>query len=149
MPLVEFLSPEWIAIYQANIREGTAGEDLSGVEFGMYELFKNVPTRLQHGGAADILFGYRISGGRLEFPDRPWDSATVKVVADFDSVAPWVDLPTEQSNAVGVLSRLAKAGKLQIFGDPAETPAFIQKLKIHDRMVGVTAPYVRSPFWGA
>jgi len=144
---VEFLSPEWIRTYQAILRDGTAGEDFAGIEFGLYELFKNVPLHLQHGRGADIFYGYRISRGRLEFPDQPWADATIRVVADFESVAPWVNLPKEQSQAAGVLARLERAGKLRIAGNPADTPMIIQKLKLHDQLAGITAPYVGSPYW--
>jgi hypothetical protein len=147
MAVVEILSPEWMKLYQAIIREGAAGEDLSGSAFGMYELFKNVPARLQHGRGPDIMFGFRITDGQLEFPDQPWEDATFKLIADFESIAPWADLPAEQTRAVGVMERLAKAGKLRFSGNLAAAPKFFHKLNLHDRLGEITAPYVSAPYW--
>jgi hypothetical protein len=144
---VEILSPEWMALYQAIIREGAAGEDLSDSEFSMYEVFKNVPERLRHGRGPDILFGFRISNGELEFPDRPWEDATFTLIADFESIAPWANLPAEQTKAVGVMERLAKAGKLRFSGSLAAAPKFFQKLNLHDRLAEITAPYVSPAYW--
>ena len=147
MTAIEFLSPEWVELYKTIVRDGTADEDLSGIEFGVYELFRNVPMPLQRGRGPNICYGFRVSGGRLEFRDRPWDDATIKIVADFESVAPWVSLPLEQSGAIGVNERLEKAGKLRISGKLTDRPKFMEKLKLHDRLAEITAPYVSSPNW--
>lgn len=149
MPVAEFLSPEWMGIYQAIVRDAAAGEDLSGVEFGMFELFKRVPARLQRGRGPDIGFGFRIADGRLEFPDRPWEGVTFALTADFEAIAPWADLSAEQTRAAGVMERLARAGKLRFSGDLAAAPGFFHRLNLHDRLAEITAPWVDTPYWEA
>jgi hypothetical protein len=149
MTAVELLSPEWMGLYQTIVRSGAAGEDLSGSNFSMYELFKDVPPRLQHGRGPDILFGFRLSDGQLEFPGQPWDDPSFKLVADFESIAPWANLSAEQTRAVGVMERLMKAGKLRFSGNLAAAPAFFHKLNLHDRLAEITAPYESPAAWEA
>ena len=144
MTVHEILSPEWMAAYQAIVREVAAEEDLSGVEFSMCEILKKVPSRIRRGGGADAHIGFRISGGRLEFPDEPW-SATFNLIADFESIAPWLNLSAEQTRAAGIMERLHAAGKLRFSGNLAAGPKFV--LTLHDRLAEITAPYVSSPCW--
>jgi hypothetical protein len=135
-----------MAAYQTVVRNAAAEEDLSGVEFGMSEILKNVPAHLRRGGGADAHIGFRISGGRLEFPNEPWN-ATFILIADFESIAPWLNLSAEQTRAAGVMERLHAAGKLRFSGNLAAGPKFV--LTLHDRLAEITAPYVSSPYWEA
>ncbi len=147
MSQVEFLSPGWLALFRAYVAEGLDGLDLSGIEFGLYELYKNAPEHLRQGGRSEIFFGFRISGGRVEFPDTPWEGATIKITADYAAMAPWVTLPLEQSRAIGVGERLAKAGALWVEGDLRSRPEIMRRLNLHDRMALVTKPYETPPYW--
>ena len=143
----EFLSPEWMERYRVIIRDAAAGHDLTGVGFSMYELMKAVPERLRYGRGPDILFGFRIIDGQVEFPDQPWDGASFVLVADFEAIAPWANLSTELTKAAGVMERLHQAGKLRFSGGFAEAPAFFQTLNLHDRLAEITAPWVSPPSW--
>jgi hypothetical protein len=149
MIAADFLSPEWLELYRAIIRGGATGDDLSGVDFGMYELFKNVPPHVQNGRGTDILFGFRIVDGLLEFPDQPWDDAAFKLVADFEAIAPWANLSTELTKASGLFERLIAAGKLRFSGGLSAAPRFLQELNLHDRLAEITAPYTAAPDWEA
>ncbi|MDT9598723.1 hypothetical protein [Sphingosinicella rhizophila] len=140
-------SPEWLEAYRTIIRNAAAGQDLSTSAFGMHETLKNVPAHLRQGGDADLLFGFRIVDGQLQFPDRAWEDADFKLVADFESIAPWGDLPTKETRELGVFERLAKAGKLRFSGSLSGAPEWLHKLNLHDRLAEITAPYEASPSW--
>jgi hypothetical protein len=139
MDKVEFLSPQWVQLFRSIVEQGLAEADLSGIEYCMYEMYKNVPAHLRREGSPDLAFGLRISGGRIDFLDGPVDNADFIVVADYDSMARWVCLThaeTKQKTGVewpAIRSQLIAAGKLQVSG-VANFPACLRSLQLHDRL---------------
>lgn len=147
METVEFLSPEWVGLFHSIIEDGLAHTDLSGIEFSMYEVYKGVPPHLRRGGSHDLCFGFQVSGGRITFLDKPVESATIAVTADYEGLAPWVNLPLDQTKAASVIERLSAAGKIRIKGNLADRPDFMEKLDLHDRLAARTRPHVAKPNW--
>src|SRR5262245_57501874 len=117
MEMVEFLCPDWVALFRSIIEKGLAQENLEGIRFSMYEVYKNVPPHLRRDGSADICFGFVVADGRVSFLDKPPKEATIAVTADYEGMAPWVSLPLSQSRAAGVMDRLHAAGKIRIKGN--------------------------------
>jgi hypothetical protein len=147
MAALEFLTPQWLQAYESTVRDAAVGEDLSGVEFSMCEILKNAPPHLRRGRGADAHIGFRLANGRFEFPNEPWDDANFTLIADFESIAPWLNLPAEQTKAAGIMERLHAAGKLRFAGKLTDAPRFV--LTLHDRLAEITAPYVGTPYWEA
>ena len=147
MEMVEFLSPEWIELFRSIIAKGLESEDLQGIEFSMYEDFKNVPAHRCRDGLREVCFGFSISGGRLRFFDKPPKEATIAVTADYEGMAPWVSLPLSQTKTAGIMDRLHAAGKVRIRGDLNNRPKFLERLRLHDRLAEFTKPYIAKPSW--
>jgi hypothetical protein len=146
MEKVEFLSPEWIQLLRAIVIEGLAGVDLRGIEYSLCEVYKNVPTHLRRDGKPDIAFSVRIHAGKIEFGNTPLADATFSVVADHESMAPWVCLThAETKERAGVeatvlMGQMIANGEMQVAGDLSARPACMVALNLHDQLAIRTKP---------
>lgn len=146
MEKVEFLSPEWMQLLRAIVIEGLAGKDLSGIEYSLCEVYKNVPAHLRRGAGPDIAFFVRIHAGKIEFGDHALADATFSVVADHASMAPWVCLThAETKERAGVeatvlMGRMIADGQMQVAGDLSARPACLAALNLHDQLAIRTKP---------
>jgi hypothetical protein len=139
MEKLEFMSPAWINMAEAQITEALKDADLGRIRFTLCEEFTDPPSELRRNDATTIGFCVRIIDGDIEVGDSPADDADLRIVSRFDDaheVARDPDAPAAQPEA---MQQRIREGTLQILGDPADAPAALTRLDIHRLLASRTA----------
>lgn len=143
MEKFEFASTPYVEELRRQLEAALQEVDISGVEFCMSEEYTDPPVHLLKPEARSIGFYFRISGGRVEVRDHPRDDADVAIIADYQSILPFVRAeqgphPHLDEATQAAVSQLISVGKLLIKGDLSARPEVVQRANLHDRLAPLT-----------
>jgi len=139
MEKFEFASQPYVQELRRQLEDALKDSDLAGLEFTMSEEYTNAPGHLCGPDSGSIGFHFKISGGCVEVEACPRDDADVSIIADYQSVLPFVRLeqgrdPVQDQATQDAAAQLMRQGKLVVKGDMAARPAVVQQAHLHNRM---------------
>src|SRR5687767_1040178 len=131
METYEFAGPDWVAAIGRMIHDGAAGQDLSGVDYSMCEVFTDAPPHLCAEGETTVGWYLRIRDGAVEVAPGRLDDATFLVTGDYATVLPLARSVMAGNPAAAALAGEAVAtGRLRVVGDRTTAPAFLAMLDL-------------------